>query len=52
MKPSIQKQVSFLLEQMKKAMPEILRQVEVYENNLKNGKMVKGKAINTSVNNV
>jgi hypothetical protein len=41
MKISIDKQVALLLKRMEKAMPEVRRQVEVYERNLKNEKVIK-----------
>lgn len=33
--------VAFFLKQMKKAMPEVKRQIEVYEKALKNGTLIK-----------
>lgn len=44
---SIDKQITFLLKQMEKAVPEIRRQVEVYEKNLKTGKAGKSPQIIT-----
>lgn len=41
MKISIEKQVTFLLQQMENAMPEVKRQVEVYMKSLKDGKKAK-----------
>ncbi len=36
---TIDKQIAYLLKQMGKAMPEVRRQVEVYEKNLKSVKI-------------
>lgn len=52
MKTSIDKQISFLLKQMEKAMPEIRRQVEVYERNVKTGKDIKTPQITTQFKHV
>ncbi len=52
MKISIDKQISFLLKQMEKAMPEVRRQVEVYEKNLKTGKVIKSLQVTTQFKHV
>jgi len=52
MNTSINKQIAFLLKQMEKAIPEIRRQVEVYEKNLKTGKLVKSSMVTTRIDNV
>lgn len=49
---STNKQISFLLKQMEKALPEIRRQVKVYEKNLKRGKVVKTSLVTTRIDNV
>ena len=46
------KQIAFLLTQMEKAMPEVRRQVEVYERNLKAGKIIKATQIITQFRHV
>lgn len=52
MKKTVKQQVEFYLLQMEKALPEIKRQVEVYEQNLKSGKVVKPYSLITPVRNV
>ncbi len=42
---TIDKQIAHLLKQMEKAMPEVRRQVEVYEKNLKAGNINKSPQI-------
>ncbi len=37
----IDKQIAFLLQQMEKAMPEVRRQVQVYEKSISAGKAIK-----------
>ena len=44
---TIDEQISFLLKQMENAMPEVRRQVKVYEKNIKSGKVVKSTQIAT-----
>ena len=42
-----EKRVAYLLAQMRKAMPEIRRQIAVYEKRMKSGKLIKPTMINT-----
>lgn len=42
---SIEEQIKFFLAQMEKAMPEVRRQVKVYEKRLKDGKLKRTPAI-------
>ena len=49
---TIDKQIAFLLAQMDRAMPEVKRQVEVYEKNLKAGKIIEASQVNTQFKHV
>ncbi len=46
------KRVTFYLEQMKKAMPEINRQIEVYEKSIKTNKQAKSPKVVLEYKNV
>jgi len=47
-----EKRVAHILERMRKAMPEIKRQIEVYEKNLQSGNQVKSPKIAAQFGNV
>lgn len=49
MKISIEKQVTYLLQQMEHAMPEVKRQVEVYKKSLKDGRKAKISSTTISI---
>lgn len=44
--------ISHILNMMEKAMPEIRRQVEVYENNVKKGSQIKKPKVSPQFKNV